>query len=78
MKIDLIDDEFLSSDQNRKNNSNNFVKCYMCQTNVPKSEAIEHAQKCKNLIISSAQESEIYSEIKSSKNQDSTIKESFS
>jgi hypothetical protein len=43
-----------------------------------KSEAIEHAEKCKNLIINSAQESEIYSDIKSSKNHDSTIKESIS
>jgi hypothetical protein len=68
----------LSSDQNRKNNFNNFIKCYVCQTSILKSNAIEHAEKCKNLIINSAQESEIYSDIKSSKNHDSTIKESIS
>ena len=71
---DLIDDEILISENNRKNN---YIKCYICQGNVLKSEAVHHAENCKNIILSSIQESNIQSEANVFNEEDSGIKENI-
>ena len=72
---DLIDEEFSISENNRKNN---YIKCYICQCNVLKSEAVNHAENCKNIILSSIQESNVQSEVNVFNQDDSEIKENIS